>query len=100
MYKYGFENYFEASFTHLSAEVVMTQQWINVYVQFDGSEDTVYPSDLQEPSGLVVFDATGELHDMIVLNEGVDCEYKFTDREKEQLLTFIKQQAFIKGVEK
>ncbi|UZJ80085.1 hypothetical protein [Fictibacillus sp. KU28468] len=95
MYKYGFQNYFEADFTAFYPEVMKGEHWINVYLNFDLSAETKLPGDLYDPSALVVFDRDGEVQDFIVHDEGVDCEYKFTDREKEKMLSYIKKHDLI-----
>lgn len=95
MYKYGFENYFEAKFTSIYPEVMKSGHWINVYFTFEFSADTILPHDLLDPSGLVVFDLEGEVQDFIVHDEGVDCEYKFTDSEKEQVIAYIQAQNLV-----
>ncbi|WP_289486475.1 hypothetical protein [Fictibacillus enclensis] len=95
MYKYGFQNYFEANFTAFYPEVMKSGHWINVYLTFEYSKDTMLPADLTDPSALVVFDLEGEVQDFIVHDEGVDSEYKFTETEKKRLLDFITQQNLI-----
>lgn len=95
MYKYGFQNYFEADFTAFYPEVMTSGHWINVYLTFEFSKDTILPADLIDPSALVVFDLDGEVQDFIVHDEGVDSDYKFTDTEKKKMLNFITQQKLI-----
>ncbi|MFC7372389.1 hypothetical protein ACFQPF_11955 [Fictibacillus iocasae] len=62
---------------------------MNVYLTFEVEPIEKLPSDLQEPSGLAVYDGDGERKEIIVLNEGTDSEYKFTDLEKEQLSLYL-----------
>jgi hypothetical protein len=89
MYKYGFINYFEAELIEMNHEIMEMGPWTNVYLSFDVADRDKLPDDLQEPAGLAVYDRDGELKDLVVLNEGTDSEYKFTDLEKEQLYRYL-----------
>ncbi|MBY6035016.1 hypothetical protein KUV80_00020 [Fictibacillus nanhaiensis] len=89
MYKYGFENYFEGKLNITSYDVIQVGPWINVYISFQIENVEILPEGLTEPSALAVFDQEGELQEIIAHDEGVDCEYKFTDKEKEQITKYL-----------
>ncbi|MFC0187730.1 hypothetical protein ACFFJY_05480 [Fictibacillus aquaticus] len=89
MFKYGFINYFEAQLTPMNHEIMEIGPWTNVYLSFEVADRDKLPDDLQDPGGLAVYDSDGELKDLVVLNEGTDSEYKFTDLEKEQLYRYL-----------
>ncbi|MED1862107.1 hypothetical protein P4V41_01360 [Fictibacillus nanhaiensis] len=89
MYKYGFTNYFEGILHFTGHDVVQVGQWTNVYVSFEIDNLEILPEGLNEPSALVVYDGNGELQEIIAHDEGVDCEYKFTDKEKEQINEYL-----------
>lgn len=48
-----------------------------------------WPDDLTEPGAWLIFSESGSPIDFIVLNEGCDSEYKFTEEEKAQLLSYV-----------
>jgi hypothetical protein len=91
MYQYGFMNYFEGQLKFISYDVTQVGPWYNVYLSFDIENIDVLPDGLNEPSALIVFDNDGEMQEIIAHDEGVDCEYKFTDKEKEQIVAYLEK---------
>ncbi|MCM3718744.1 hypothetical protein [Fictibacillus phosphorivorans] len=91
MFKYGFTNYFEGILNFTGYEINKVGPWLNVYLSFEIENVEILPEGLNEPSALVVYDHEGELQDIIAQDEGVDCEYKFTDKEKEQIQTYLER---------
>ncbi|MBD7962801.1 hypothetical protein [Fictibacillus norfolkensis] len=89
MYKYGFTNYFEGSLHFTGHDVVQVGPWTNVDISFEIDNLEIFPEGLSEPSALAVYDGNGELQEIIAHDEGVDCEYKFTDKEKEQINEYL-----------
>ncbi len=89
MYKYGFTNYFEGNLTFTGYDVVQVGPWTNVYISFEIENVEIFPEGLSEPSALAIYNGEGELQEIIAHDEGVDCEYKFTDKEKEQITNYL-----------
>ncbi|MCM3731260.1 hypothetical protein M3196_06245 [Fictibacillus nanhaiensis] len=89
MYKYGFMNYFEGKLNFTSYDITQVGPWINVYISFQIDNVEILPEGINDPSALAVFDKDGELQEIIAHDEGVDCEYKFTDKEKEQITSYL-----------
>lgn len=89
MYQYGFMNYFEGHLEFHHYDVAQVGPWFNVYLSFSISNIEILPEGLSEPSALIVFDKDGEMQEIIAHDEGVDCEYKFTDKEKEQIIAYL-----------
>jgi hypothetical protein len=92
MYKYGFVNYFEGKLHFIGHDTAQVGPWMNVYISFEIENVEILPEGLNEPSAMAVFDKDGELQEIIALDEGVDCEYKFTDKEKEQISSYLKME--------
>ena len=99
MYKYGFTNYFEGELHFTCHDAVQVGPWLNVYILFEIKNVEILPEGLTEPSALAVYDKDGELQEIIAHDEGVDCEYKFTDKEKVQITDYL-QKAGVNRVEK
>jgi hypothetical protein len=89
MYQYGFTNYFEGQLQFTHFDVTKVGPWYNVYLAFEIENIEILPNGLNEPSALIVFDQEGEMQEIIAHDEGVDCEYKFTDQEKEQISAYL-----------
>jgi hypothetical protein len=89
MYKYGFMNYFEGKLNFTGYDITQVGPWVNVYISFQIDNVEILPEGLNDPSALAVFDKDGELQEIIAHDEGVDCEYKFTDKEKEQITIYL-----------
>jgi hypothetical protein len=89
MFKYGFTNYFEGKLNFTGYEINQVGPWLNVYISFDIENVEILPEGLNDPSALAVYDKDGELQEIIAHDEGVDCEYKFTDKEKEQITSYL-----------
>lgn len=99
MYKYGFTNYFEGELHFTGHDAVQVGPWLNIYIHFEIKNVEILPEGLTEPSALAVYDKDGELQEIIAHDEGVDCEYKFTDKEKGQITDYL-QKAGVNRVEK
>jgi hypothetical protein len=91
MYQYGFMNYFEGKLNFTGHDTVQVGPWLNVYISFEIENIEILPDGLNEPSALAVFDNDGELQEIIAQDEGVDCEYKFTVKEKEQISEYLQK---------
>jgi hypothetical protein len=100
MYKYGFMNYFEGDLHFIGHEVVQVGPWTNVYISFQITNIEILPEGLTEPSALAVYDREGELQEIIAHDEGVDCEYKYTDKEKEQITRYLSEINVLEQIEK
>ncbi|WNB92995.1 hypothetical protein [Bacillus sp. NEB1478] len=91
MYQYGFMNYFEGQLEFNHYDIAQVGPWYNVYLSFDITNIEILPEGISEPSALIVFDKDGEMQEIIAHDEGVDCEYKFTDQEKDQIVAFLQK---------
>ncbi|RKN86722.1 hypothetical protein [Paenibacillus ginsengarvi] len=88
MYKFDAGRMFEGRLQPYSPVVERRDPFIDIYMKLTiaGVE---LPDDLNEPGALVICRNNGEPIDYVVLDEGCDCEYRFTELEKDQLRTYI-----------
>ncbi|MEW9669590.1 hypothetical protein [Ammoniphilus sp. 3BR4] len=97
MIGHDFSQYEELTLNHLRVQdMIRRGQWIHLYVQFE--LDTM-PQGLSEPSALVILDDEKEIVQIIVQDEGCDCEYKFTEGEQKQITDFLQQQKILSAFE-
>jgi hypothetical protein len=89
MYKYDGSLYHELIFNDIHAAAEERGQWIDVYIRFKVINSDDIPSDLVEPSGLLICDKNGDPVQYVVLDEGCDTEYQFTNDEKKQIMGHI-----------
>ncbi|MEF3303882.1 hypothetical protein [Paenibacillus sp. GYB003] len=91
MYKFDAGAMFEAELLPHSPIVERRGSFIDVYLKLrrNGAE---WPDDLPEPGALVICRTDGEPIDYVALNEGCDCEYRFTELEKEQLKRYVRRE--------
>ncbi|WLD92669.1 hypothetical protein [Alkalihalobacillus sp. AL-G] len=91
--KVGLGDYSHWVFSSVNAEFIEESHWKNVYLNFELEKGSI-PEELTEPSILVVIDEDTVM-DMVLQNEGVDCEYKLTDLEKEQLVLLLEKEGML-----
>lgn len=90
MIKYGLDRITELRFIAYRAELERRDnQWIDIKLRFDLSEDTPIADDLIDFSGLVICTLGGAIAQIVPQDEDCDCEYQFTAFEKEQISAFI-----------
>lgn len=91
MIQYGSTEVHELKFVSLRASIELRdQQWIDVEVQFELDEvnGSALPEDLTELSALLICTYAGQIAQIVPQDEGRDCEYQFTESEKEQLRNY------------
>lgn len=91
MIKYGDTTVTDLTFVHMEAELELKSQWIHVYLQFQLAEGQSFPAGLTDPSALIVSTYEGTVIEYVVLDEGCDSEFQFTEHEKQQIATYIKE---------
>ncbi|OXM87848.1 hypothetical protein [Paenibacillus rigui] len=94
MIQYGSTDLHELRFSSMRASIELRDaQWIDVEVLFelDLHQGSELPADLSELSALLICTYGGDIVQIVPQDEGRDCEYQFTDAEKEQLRQFYEQ---------
>jgi len=98
MIKYDGSHYKELKFASIRADADLRDgQWIDVYFDFVASVPQDLPVELRQPSGWLICSSEGEVVQFVVLDEGCDSEYLFTEDEKNQVLEYIRQNHVLKS---
>ncbi|WP_201003299.1 hypothetical protein [Paenibacillus glycanilyticus] len=93
MIKYGLDKVTELRFKSMTAAIERRDnQWVDIVLRFDVTEETPVPDDLIDFSGLVICTLGGAIAQMVPQDEDIDCEYQFTAFEKEQIKAFIESE--------
>jgi hypothetical protein len=85
MMKYGAETPIEHKFTLSYVDMDKRPSWIDVQLALKPLTADGLPPDLQDPTILVICNYAGELIQIVLQNEGCDCDYQLTYTEKEQI---------------
>ncbi|TNJ67089.1 hypothetical protein FE784_05940 [Paenibacillus hemerocallicola] len=94
MIKFNAELMFEADLRPYRPVVERREPYIDIYLKLN-KDGTGWPEDLTEPGALIICRSDGEPIQYVVLDEGCDSEYRFTEREKEQLKQYVQQERLI-----
>ncbi|ACT01312.1 hypothetical protein [Paenibacillus sp. JDR-2] len=93
MIKYGLDRVTELRFKSITASIERRDnQWVDIALRFDVTEETPVPGDLIDFSGLVICTLGGAIAQIVPQDEDIDCEYQFTAFEKEQIKSFIESE--------
>ncbi|MEW9698759.1 hypothetical protein [Paenibacillus sp. SI8] len=90
MMKYGAEHV-EHRFTLTYRESESRGQWQDVYLDIQMDNGQTLPEDLIDPSVLVITNQEGHIVQIVLQDEGCDCEFQFTFSEKAQIESFVAQ---------
>ncbi|NEW06557.1 hypothetical protein GK047_11090 [Paenibacillus sp. SYP-B3998] len=90
MMKYGAEHV-EHRFTLSYKESEPRGQWQDIYLAIQMESGQSLPEDLLDPSVLVITNKAGEIVQIVLQDEGCDCEFQFTLSEKAQVESFVEQ---------
>jgi len=92
MYKYDGSEYRELKFASIEAHAEERDgQWIDVYFKFTPANPAHMPTELQLPSGWLICTIYGQPVQYVVLDDGCDTEYQFTEDEKQQIMSDIER---------
>ncbi|MFF2155492.1 hypothetical protein ACFVVQ_09285 [Paenibacillus chitinolyticus] len=91
MNKYGSDNWQDHRFTLACTEVERRGQWLDIHLALHPEEGETLPEELQDPSVYVICNLEGTIVQIILLDEGCDCEYQFTPGEKEKIARFLEE---------
>ncbi|NHN30677.1 hypothetical protein [Paenibacillus agricola] len=92
MIQFGSLHYAELKFEQIRATTELRDaQWIDVLLRFELKQGSVLPEDLTELSALIICTYAGAVAQIVPQDEGRDCEFQFTEDEKEQLLGYYEQ---------
>ncbi|SFF10216.1 hypothetical protein SAMN05216378_5121 [Paenibacillus catalpae] len=93
MIQYGLDRVTELRFESMTATMERRDnQWVDIILRFEVSEQTPVPADLIDFSGLVICTLSGAIAQIVPQDEDIDCEYQFTTFEKEQIRAFIESE--------
>ncbi|WP_308634303.1 hypothetical protein [Paenibacillus silvisoli] len=67
-------------------------QWIDIELRADVSEETPIPAGLIDMTILVICTHGGAIAQIVPLDEDCDCEFQFTSDEKEQITAYIESE--------
>ncbi|UKS29072.1 hypothetical protein LOZ80_09145 [Paenibacillus sp. HWE-109] len=90
MMKYG-EEHVEHRFALSFTESELRGQWKDVFLGIHLLEGESWPEDLIDPSVLVICNLEGEIVQIVLHDEGCDCEFQFTYSEKAQIEAYVQQ---------
>ncbi|TXK85450.1 hypothetical protein [Paenibacillus sp. N3.4] len=90
MMKYGAEH-IEHKFTLSFTESEIRGQWRDVFLAIHPEDGEEFPADLIEPSILVICNLEGEIVQVVLHDEGCDCEFQFTFSEKVKIESYVQQ---------
>ncbi|WP_257349614.1 hypothetical protein [Pseudalkalibacillus decolorationis] len=93
MIQIGLGEYSHWVFSQINVNLIEESHWRNVYISFELEKGSI-PEGLSDPSILVVIDEDTVM-DIVLQNEGCDCEYKLTDLEKEQLTKLLTEKKLL-----
>jgi hypothetical protein len=96
--KYGSDEITELQFAQIHSMVETRGQWIDVYLKLEPSSGSAGLDDIADLGALVICNAFGEIIQFVVLEEGCDSEYQFTEGEKEQISRYVKELNVIERV--
>ncbi|TVY10076.1 hypothetical protein [Paenibacillus cremeus] len=86
MMTYGSSEVSELRFIHLQAEAELRDsQWMDVTLRFELAPGGELPEGIEELSALIICTHSGDIVQIVPQDEDRDCEYQFTELEKEQL---------------
>ena len=88
MMKYGAEPV-EHRFTLSFKEMEPRGQWQDIYLGIHMENGESFPEDLLAPSVLVICNQEGDIVQIVLQDEGCDCEYQFTLTEKAKIESFV-----------
>ncbi|MDQ1909181.1 hypothetical protein RAC89_01545 [Paenibacillus sp. GD4] len=92
MIRYGDPVVEELIFERLKARVEpRDEQWVDVEISF-ALADGKQPEDVEDLSALIICTRRGDVVQIVPQDEGRDCEFQFTEGEKEQLRRFFDEQ--------
>jgi hypothetical protein len=92
MIQYGSLIHTELCFDKIRAQIdLRDEQWIDVELRLELDPGSVLPDDLSELTALLICTYSGDIAQIVPQDEGRDCEYQFTDGEKEQLRYYYEQ---------
>jgi hypothetical protein len=91
MMKYGADKPVEHQFTLSHGEVEKRGPWIDIYLIMHLKDGQALPEDLQEPGILIICNLSGDLVQIVLQNEGIDCEFQLTYSEKAQIEQYFEE---------
>lgn len=91
MRKYGEERYEPQRFTLRCTEVERRGQWVDVQLEMRLAEGETLPDGLAKPSVLAICVPEGDIVQIVLLDEGLDCEFQFVPEEEAFVRTFVRE---------
>lgn len=94
MIRYGDPVVEELRFTQLKAIVEPRDdgQWVDVEISFGLGEGCRVPEGIEDLTALLICTRAGDIVQIVPQDEGRDCEFQFTEEEKQQLRRFYEQE--------
>lgn len=94
MIKFNADLMFEAELRPYRPIVERREPYIDIYLKLE-KNGAGWPDDLTEPGALIICRGDGEPIQFVVLDEGCDSEYRFTEWEKEQLAEYVRREKLL-----
>ncbi|CAG7629479.1 hypothetical protein ACFQI7_15910 [Paenibacillus allorhizosphaerae] len=88
MIQYGSSELKEIRFANMRAMAERRGQWLDIEVSFDLTDGSELPEELEHLTALLICTHDGAIVQFVPQDEGRDCEFQFTELEKEQLRSF------------
>lgn len=98
MITFNSEKYFESELHIFQPVVERREPYIDIYLRLKLIVREDEHHDLSDPGALIICNADGKPIQFVVLEEGCDSEYRFTDLEKDQLWRFVEQERLLEQI--
>ncbi|MBP1155522.1 MULTISPECIES: hypothetical protein [unclassified Paenibacillus] len=93
MIAYGGTDIKELRFEQMKARIEpRDDQWIDVDICFQLADGALMPEGIEELSALLICTRGGDIIDIVPQDEGRDCEFRFTESEKQQLQSYFERE--------
>lgn len=93
MIQYGSVEVKELKFEQLKSTIELRDdQWVDVEIRFELNKSSELPEDITDLTALLICTYAGGIAQIVPQDEGRDCEYQFTESEKEQLRTYYEKE--------
>jgi hypothetical protein len=91
MRKYGEDRYDAQSFTLRCTDVERRGQWVDVHLELRLAEGETLPEGLTDPSVLAICLPEGDIVQVALLDEGIDCEFQLTPAEEAFVRDYVRE---------
>lgn len=93
MIKYGQTEIQDLKFHSFRSNVESRDDLLmDIWIRFELDASTPLPEDLTELTAWVIATHQGRIVEIVPQDEGTDCEYRFTQEEKQQITRYVEEE--------